>query len=96
MRKFEVTPHYWAETPHEVDSIIQKDNDIYPIEVKAGVNVAAASIKQYLKKYGDETKFAIRFSLKNLSFDGKILNVPLYLIDELNRLIDIAQKQLRR
>ena len=96
LRKFEVTPHYWAETPYEVDFIIQKDNDIYPIEVKAGVNVAAASIKQYLKKYGDETKFAIRFSLKNLSFDGKILNVPLYLIDELNRLIDIAQKQLRR
>jgi hypothetical protein len=35
---------------------------------------------------------AIRFSLKNLSFDGKILNVPLYLTDELGKLIEIAMK----
>lgn len=96
LRKFEVSPYYWAEAPHEVDFVIQKDNDIYPVEVKAGVNVAAASIKQYLKEYDAETKFAVRFSLRNLSFDGKILNVPLYLIDELDRLIDIAQKQMCR
>lgn len=93
LRKFEVLPYYWADTPHEVDFIIQRDNDIYPIEVKAGINVRAASIKQYLKKYESETKFAIRFSLKNLSFDGKILNVPLYLIDELDRIIEICNKQ---
>lgn len=92
LRTFEVTPYYWADTPHEVDFIIQNDNDIYPVEVKAGVNVAAASIKQYLKKYEAETRFAVRLSLKNLSFDGKILNVPLYLIDELERIIRIAKK----
>ena len=92
LRKFETTPYYWAATPHEVDFVIQKDNDIFPIEVKAGINVAAASIKQYLKEYEMETQFAIRFSLRNLSFDGKILNIPLYLIDELDRLIEIAKK----
>lgn len=91
IRQFEVSPYYWAENPHEVDFIIQKDNDIFPIEVKAGKNIIGASIKEYLKKYGLETKFGIRFSLRNLSFDGKIFNIPLYLIDELNRLIDIAK-----
>ena len=30
---------------------------------------------------------AVRLSLKNLSHDGKILNVPLFMIDELKRLM---------
>lgn len=93
LRSFEVAPYYWAETPHEVDFIIQRDNEVYPVEVKAGINVAAASIKQYLIKYESGTMFAVRISLKNLSFDGKILNIPLYLIDELDRIIGIARKQ---
>lgn len=91
IRQFEVNPYYWIENPHEVDFIIQKENDIFPVEVKAGKNIGSASIKQYLKKYGQETKFAIRLSLRNLSFDGKVFNVPLYLIDELDKLINIAK-----
>ena len=96
LRKFEVEPLYWAEAPYEVDFIIQKENDIFPFEVKAGINVSASNIKQYLKQYEKATKVVIRFSLKNLSRDGKILNVPLYLIDEIDRLIDIAYKQLKQ
>ncbi len=92
LRKFEVNPYYWATIPYEVDFVIQKDNDIFPIEVKAGKNVASVSIKKYLERYEKETKFAIRFSLKNFSFDGKILNIPLYLIDELDRVIEMAKK----
>lgn len=87
-RKIEVNPYYWADNNYEVDFVIQIENDIYPIEVKAGINVQAASIKQYLQTY-NETKVGIRFSLKNLSFDGKILNIPLYLIDIFDRLLKI-------
>ena len=94
LRQFEVHPYYWSNTPHEVDLIIQKENDIYPVEIKAGKNVASASLKRYLKDYENDTKLAIRFSLKNLSLDDKILNVPLYLIDELDRLIEIALKTI--
>ena len=89
IRKLEVDPYYWANDSYEVDFVIQVDNDIYPVEVKAGINVQAASIKQYLSDYKD-TKLGIRFSLKNLSFDGKILNIPLYLIDELDRLLKLV------
>ncbi len=87
-RILEVKPYYWANNSYEVDFVIQLENEIYPVEVKAGINVQAASIKQYLSDY-KETKFGIRFSLKNLSFDGKILNVPLYLIDELDRIVKV-------
>lgn len=94
IRQFEVEPYYWADTPHEVDFIIQRENFIYPVEVKASQNIIGASIKQYLKKFETKTNFAIRLSLKNLYFNGKILNVPLYLIDELDRLIGIVEKNL--
>ena len=82
--------YYWTKTPHEVDFVIQIENDVFPIEAKAGHNIKAASIKHYLSEYSEQTKLCVRLSMRNLSFDGKILNIPLYLADELERLISIA------
>ena len=90
LRHFEVNPYYWSEPPYETDFIIQRENDVLPIEVKAGINIQSASLKYYMKTFEKDTKIAVRFSLKNFSFDGKMLNVPLYMIDELDRLIAIA------
>lgn len=94
LRQFEVVPRYWSDVNYEVDFIIQRENDILPIEAKAGTNVKSTSIKNYAKKYADETPLMIRLSLKNLSLDGKVLNVPLALIDQLDNLINLAFKQL--
>lgn len=90
VRKFEVAPRYWSNTTYEVDFVIQKENNIIPVEVKAGTNVRSTSIKKYQEEYRESTPLVIRFSLKNLSFDGNVLNVPLFMVDELDRLIDIA------
>lgn len=92
--QYEVLPRYWANAPYEVDFIIQKENDIIPIEAKADRNVKSTSIKKYAKEYEENTPILIRLSLRNLSLDGQVLNVPLFLIDELDRLIDIARKEL--
>ncbi|MGN0635843.1 MAG: ATP-binding protein [Acutalibacteraceae bacterium] len=92
--RYEVPPRYWAESTHEVDFIIQKENQIIPVEAKAGTNVGARSLKKYLEKYESATPLAIRLSLKNLSLDGKILNVPLFLIDRLDSLMDLALQAL--
>ena len=91
-RQLEVSPRYWAEAPYEVDFVIQRENDVIPVEVKAGANVKSASIKSYGKKYEANTPLMIRFSLKNLSLDGNVLNVPLALIDRLDSLINLAQR----
>ena len=93
IRQFEVIPRYWSESQYEIDFIIQRENDIIPIESKAGVNVKATSIKKYAQNYSSQTPLIIRLSLRNLSLDGKILNVPLFMIDELDRLISIAIKK---
>lgn len=90
IRQFEVIPRYWTNVTYEVDFVMQRENDVIPVETKAGENVKSTSIKNYEKMYSEETPLIIRFSLKNLSLDGKILNVPLFMIDQLDRLVGIA------
>jgi predicted AAA+ superfamily ATPase len=90
IRNFEVPPRYWSKAPHEVDFIIQREGDIIPIEVKAGENIRATSIKRYAKEYEKETPLMVRCSMRNLSYDGRVLNVPLFMVDELDRLLDIV------
>ena len=92
----DISIYYWSEIQHEVDFVIQLENDIYPVEVKAGKNVQSASIKDYAEKYNEQTKLCVRFSMKNLSYDGKILNVPLFLVNELDRIIGIALQKTNR
>lgn len=95
VRQFEAAPRYWADAQHEVDFIIQREGDVLPVEAKAGENVTATSIKRYLKNYDAETPFAVRLSMRNLSFDGRILNVPLFMADQLNRLLgSVVRPQL--
>lgn len=95
VRQYEVPPRYWTQTPYEVDFIIQRENDVLPVEAKAGVNVRATSLKKYAEKYEEDTPLMVRLSLRNLSLDGKILNVPLFMIDELDSLIGIALKSVK-
>ncbi len=90
VRSFEGKPRYWANGGYEVDFIVQRENNVIPVEVKAGENVKATSIKNYYKLYEAETPLIVRLSLRNLSLDGNILNVPLFLADKLDKLIGIA------
>ena len=87
LTNLDMAPRYWKDTKNEVDFIIQIENDIIPLEVKAGNSVKKNSIKKYAEKYSDNTKYMIRFSQKNLSFDGKVLNIPLFMADHLLQII---------
>ena len=89
-RQFETAPRYWTETPYEVDFVVQLDNDIIPVECKAGTNVRATSLKKYSQQYQEQTPIMVRFSLMNLSFDGKVLNIPLFLADKAVDLVRLA------
>ncbi|MCK5848167.1 MAG: DUF4143 domain-containing protein [Caldisericia bacterium] len=92
--QFEVPLRYWKDdSRHEVDFILQKDNDVLPIEVKSQNKVTSNSIKVYKSKYQNETPLRIRFSLKNLRMDGDMLNIPLFMADQANHLIELALKE---
>lgn len=86
-RQFEIPPRYWTDANHEVDFVIQNENELIPIEVKAGENVRSTSVKYYAKQYPDSTPLIIRFSLRNLSFDGDVLNIPLFMADWTKKLV---------
>lgn len=96
MTQFEGVPRYWSQTnpPYEVDFLIQRDNDIFPIEVKSETNTASKSLRKFKELFGDKVKLRIRFSLDNLKLDGDVLNIPLFMADQTNRLIGIALKRL--
>lgn len=43
--------------------------------------------------FPDSVKLRIRFSLNNLKLDGDVLNIPLFMADETDRLIGLALDQ---
>ena len=92
--QFEATPRYWTmENPrYEVDFLIQRDNDIFPVEVKAESNVESKSLKKFKEKYGEKVKLRIRFSLNNLMQNGDVLNIPLFMADYADKLIGLSLK----
>ena len=90
--QLDVTPRYWSQNnpPYEVDFIIQRQNDIIPIEVKSDTNVRGRSIRKYTELFRDHTKLRVRFSLCNLHYDDDLLNIPLFLADRADALIGLA------
>ena len=90
--QFEVTPRYWTQTnpPYEVDFLIQRENDIFPVEVKSEANTSGKSLKKFKELFPDRVKLRIRFSLDNLKLDGDVLNIPLFMADQTDRLIGLA------
>lgn len=69
-----MVPRYWTQTnpPYEVDFLIQRENDIFPIEVKSEANTTSKSLKKYKELFPDKVRLRIRFSMDNLKLDGDI------------------------
>lgn len=93
--QFEVAPRYWSRTnpSYEVDFLIQRENDIIPVEVKSEANTTSKSIRKFKEMFPEQVKLRVRFSLDNLKLDGDVLNIPLFMADQADRLIGLALKQ---
>ena len=88
--QFEETPRYWSSgNQAEIDFLIQYQNEIFPIEVKADNNVNGKSLIFYDKQFNP--KYRIRFSLKNLKQDGNLINIPLFMADFTKRILDFSK-----
>ena len=77
------TPYYYCidKSTFEQDFMIQMEDRIVPIEVKAEGNVYSQSLKAYCEKY--HPKKAVRFSTLKYVDQGWIVNIPLYAISTL-------------
>lgn len=78
-------PNYYTFDRNEIDFVIQFKNNIIPIEVKANKSTNSTSLTKYNEKFNNE--ISVRFSMNNLSKDGKILNIPLFLIEYVEKFI---------
>lgn len=83
----DINLYYWKTGTGiaEVDFVIQKENVVYPLEVKSGINVRSKSLISYDNHFQPE--FLCRATLKNLRRDGRIINFPLYAVSLHQRLL---------
>jgi uncharacterized protein len=78
--------HYWkSEGKAEIDFLIEFENEIFPLEVKAGLSSRKKSLLVYADKFKPTSM--IRTSLLNLTKNGSIINIPLYALEQLPRLL---------
>lgn len=70
--------YYWtaSNATAEIDFLIQVQNGVIPIEVKAEENLKAKSLKVFIEKYNPST--AIRTSMNPFRVQDWMTNVPLY------------------
>ncbi len=73
--------YYWRSESYkaEIDFIIAYNSNVYPFEVKAGINPKSKSLISYNQKFNP--CLMIRSNLLNLKKDGQYLNIPLYAVD---------------
>lgn len=76
----EIDIFYWSSdtATAEVDFLVQTEEDIIPIEVKAEENLSAKSLKSFYNKY--RPQLSIRTSMSDYREQEWMVNVPLHMI----------------
>ncbi len=101
------TLYYWQRgkkgSEAEIDYIIQYENQVIPIDVKAGTTGALKSLHQFVKEKKKTTAIRINSDVPRLgpvqvkdsfgsSIEYNLLSLPFYLLGKVHRLIKSAEK----
>jgi predicted AAA+ superfamily ATPase len=99
--------YYWQRgkkgAESEIDYIIQHENQVIPIEVKAGTTGTLKSLHQFMKDKKKTTAVRVNSDIPKLgpvhvkdylgsSIEYNLLSLPFYLLGQLHRLIKSAEK----
>lgn len=83
-------PYYWTSPgTAEVEFVIQWDDEIIPVEVKAEENITGSSLSVYNKTYSPH--YRMRFSMLNLQFNEGLLSSPAPLASWLNKWMSLIK-----
>lgn len=86
-------PSYWTSAgTAEVELVVQWNQYLVPIEVKAEGNISGNSLALYTKKYDPE--YRVRFSSLNLQYNGGLLSCPSPLAGWTDKLLRMTAKCL--
>lgn len=79
--------HYWRSSGGraELDFLVESEGEVFPLEVKAGINPKSKSLKSYDAQFSPSV--LLRLNLLNFQKNGKICNVPLYAVSYIYRLL---------
>lgn len=70
----------------EIDFVVDNGEQIVPIEVKAETNLRAKSLKTYRERF--EPELSVRTSMADYKKEDRLLNLPLYAIEQMNKIKD--------
>lgn len=88
LKTLDNTPvYYWTGRTSEIDFVVQKEDFVIPIEVKAGINLKARSLAVYQEKY--HPLKSVRTSLADFKVNDNLYDIPLYLIENLEQIINM-------
>ncbi|MDR0514254.1 MAG: ATP-binding protein [Coriobacteriaceae bacterium] len=87
----EVEPYYWTNERNsaELDFLLDIGNRVVPLEVKAEVNLQSKSLKAFVDRF--PTPLSVRTSMADYRHDGWLLNLPLYAIGSIGRLLSAPE-----
>ena len=86
-------PYYWTSPgTAEVEFVIQWDDEIIPIEVKAEDNISGSSLSVYTKNY--TPRYRMRFSMLNLQYNCGLLSSPSPLAGWLDKWMSLIAESL--
>ena len=74
--------HYWRSSggKAEVDFLLEREGEVVPLEVKAGVNPRSKSLRSFDSQFAPP--LLVRSTLVNLKRDARVLNIPLYTLPD--------------
>ena len=81
--RFDGTYYWSSEGIAEVDFLVSEEQQIFPLEVKAGISKRKKSLLVYDAKFSNEKTHSLvlsRTSLMNFAHDGKVVKCPLYAV----------------
>jgi uncharacterized protein len=78
--------YYWTNERGgaEIDFVIDNGKEVIPLEVKAETNLKAKSLKVYYDKF--KPKNAVRVSMSDYKKEDWLLNLPLYVIEQIKNI----------
>ncbi len=93
--QLDALPRYWTDgrSRAEVDFAVQIENEIIPIEVKAVTSTDSRSLAAWAERFPEHGDLRVRFSMRNLKLDGRVLNIPLFMADRSVELIAMARRR---
>lgn len=82
--------YFWARdrksSMAEVDYVMSAGSSVIPVEVKSGEGGKLKSLRMFIED--KKSKLGVRFSQEKLSYYDKILSIPLYMVEQLPRLVN--------